>query len=131
LLALTELEPLLDEMPDELESFERPVEVLLESLELPVSVVLVVVPLVPESVVVVPAELASAPASLTPTIRPMVRATLAAAIPAPAYPARFNSPLGVFGSLMATTLASRALRRSQPSIKPVLRNAGNGSSEQP
>ena len=43
--------------------------------------------------VVVPVELlpVAAPASVTPTISPMVRATAPAAMPAPAYPARIRT----------------------------------------
>jgi hypothetical protein len=123
LLDALELEPLLDEMPDELDELDEsePLEVDVPLESLPVLVVVFVV--VP--VELVPVE---APASVTPTISPMVRATAPAAMPAPAYPARIRT-LGwgrlAPGVFIAITLLPGALRGSQRTIKPVLSPDGN------
>jgi hypothetical protein len=87
------------------------------------SVPVFVVDVVPVSVVVLVE--VSAPASVTPTISATVSPMPAAAIPAPAMPARRNSRFEVVGSFMATTLAAPGLGGSQPTIKPVLRIAGS------
>jgi hypothetical protein len=118
--ALAVLDALLAEMPEV--EFEVSDDVSLD--ELVVDVVEVSLDDVDEVDVSVlaAADPVSAPASVTPTIRAAVRPMAAAAMPATATPARCNRFSGAF---IATTLAVDASRGSQPTVKPVLRNAGN------
>jgi hypothetical protein len=125
LLPPTELELLLDETPElDVSELLDELEVLVEfEFEVVVESVPVLLDVVPVLVVVLVD--VSAPASVTPTISAIVSPMPAAAIAAPAAPARCSSRLEVVGSFIATTLAAHGLGGSQPTIKAVLRIAGS------